>query len=108
MCLKTDAGVYEVTKASAAYRPLYQHFAEQAEICFEVYQAVSPKQGGNPQASFDEVVAKVARSKVRPPRCSARAAFRLPEWGVVGSAARPCALQQPLRGLRACRPGSPA
>jgi Cytosine specific DNA methyltransferase replication foci domain len=66
--VKTAAAEYACVRAAPGYKASFVHLAEQADIAFEVFQALSPSHGGSPQASLDEVVARLARSKVRAPR----------------------------------------
>ena len=63
--LRTNNGLYECTKAGAAYRKLFSSLEEQLEITTTVYHALCPAApGGSMTASLDEVVARMARSKV--------------------------------------------
>lgn len=61
--LKTDLASYVVTKPANNFKRLYQNLSGQAEILYEVCSALSPHKGGSSNATLEEVVAHLARSK---------------------------------------------
>ena len=65
--VKTDAAQYTVSRPASGYRKLFAHLTEQADIAVEVQRALLPALGGSTSDSFDEVIARLARAKVRYP-----------------------------------------
>ena len=63
--VKTAAAQYTASRPASGYRKLFAHLTEQADIAVEVQRALLPSLGGNSSASFDEVIAHMARAKVR-------------------------------------------
>ena len=63
--VKTAAAQYTMSRPASSYRKLFAHLTEQADIAVEVQRALLPALGGNAGASFDEVIARMARAKVR-------------------------------------------
>eukprot|EP00798_Chlamydomonas_sp_ICE-L_P026224 gene26224-11958_t len=64
MTLKTALGLYDLVKPSTSYRKVFTQLDEQVSISSQIYLALCPDVGGCMTASYDEVVAKLARSKV--------------------------------------------
>ena len=64
---KTAAAQYMISRPASSYRKLFAHLTEQADIAVEVQRALLPSLGGTASASFDEVIARMARAKVRCP-----------------------------------------
>ncbi|KAF5833085.1 hypothetical protein DUNSADRAFT_10703, partial [Dunaliella salina] len=62
--LKTASALYECVRPSASYRKLFSQLEEQLDICHQVYLALCPDVGGSLKASYEDVVAKLARTKV--------------------------------------------
>ena len=62
--LFTDICDYICMRPSSVYKKLFMHLSEQADMTYEVYQALNPSSGGSLGASFEEVVARLARSKI--------------------------------------------
>lgn len=62
--VQTPKARYACLKPAAAYRAVFGHLMEQADIAWQVCQALSPPLGGSPEATLDQVVAKLARTKV--------------------------------------------
>ena len=60
----TAAAQYTISRPASSYRKLFAHLTEQADIAVEVQRALLPSLGGNAGASFDEVIARMARAKV--------------------------------------------
>lgn len=65
VCVTTAKAVYSLGKAATAYRAIFEHLSEAVAVTLHCYMALAPSAGGNPQASLSEVVAKLARAKVR-------------------------------------------
>ena len=61
--LHTDAATYITVRPNASYKKLFSNLSGQADITFEVVQALMPQHGGNMQASLEEVIARLARTK---------------------------------------------
>ena len=61
----TAKAVYAVSKAAPAYRAIFDHLAEAVAVTLHCFLALAPASGGSSQASLSEVVAKLARAKVR-------------------------------------------
>ncbi|KAK9839549.1 hypothetical protein WJX84_009779 [Apatococcus fuscideae] len=61
--LHTEQAVYTCVRPSIAYKQLYSRFAESVDICNEVFKALHPSHQGSPQASLDEIVARLIRCK---------------------------------------------
>ena len=61
--LHSDAATYVALRPASSYKKVFANLAGQADITVEVVQAVTPHFGGNAQASLEEVVARLARSK---------------------------------------------
>ena len=62
--VKTAAAQYMISRPASSYRKLFAHLTEQADIAVEVQRALLPSLGGSTSASFDEVIARLARAKV--------------------------------------------
>ena len=62
--VKTAAAQYMISRPASSYRKLFAHLTEQADIAVEVQRALLPSLGGSAGASFDEVIARMARAKV--------------------------------------------
>nr|AAC39356.1 Met2-type cytosine DNA-methyltransferase [Daucus carota] len=60
--VSTDVADYDCVKPSAAYKKHYEHFFAKATACIEVYKKLSKSSGGNPDLSFDELLAGVVRA----------------------------------------------
>ena len=65
--VKTAAAQYMISRPASGYRKLFAHLTEQGDIAVEVQRALLPSLGGSAGASFDEVIARMARAKVRCP-----------------------------------------
>lgn len=61
--LHTDAATYITVRPAASYKKVFSNLSGQADITFEVVQALMPQHGGNMQASLEEVIARLARTK---------------------------------------------
>ncbi|MEW5318123.1 MAG: hypothetical protein WDW38_009370 [Sanguina aurantia] len=75
--LKTASGVYTLSRPSPAFRKLFAALEEQLALCSHVYQALCPEVGGSLTITLDEMIAKLARSKVGKQYGSAREALLL-------------------------------
>ncbi|MQL91974.1 hypothetical protein Taro_024602 [Colocasia esculenta] len=60
--VSTEVADYQCVKPKASYKRMYNLFYGKACICVDVYQKLSRSQGGKPDLSLDELLAKVARS----------------------------------------------
>jgi DNA (cytosine-5)-methyltransferase 1 len=60
----TAAATYTLSRPSAVYRKHFGHLAEQAALVLEVHHALSPAHGGTTAATLEEVIARLARTKV--------------------------------------------
>jgi len=60
--ISTDLADYDCQKPAASYKRFYDHFFEKARACVEVYKKVAKSSGGDPDISFDELLAGMARS----------------------------------------------
>ncbi len=63
--VSTKLGEYAMSKPVAAYKGLFQHLAETAEVAAVCHTALAASAGGSQEASLSEVVAKLSRAKVR-------------------------------------------
>jgi DNA (cytosine-5)-methyltransferase 1 len=61
--LHTDAATYITVRPAASYKKVFSNLSGQADITFEVVQALMPQLGGNVQASLEEIIARLARTK---------------------------------------------
>ena len=64
--IKTSLALYELSRPVQKYRKSYSDLLEQLEISRAVYSTLSPEAGGSITATLDDVVAKMARTKVGP------------------------------------------
>lgn len=62
--LRTSAALYECVRPAPAYRGVWAQGDDALEVAQGVYAALAPQAGGNPAASWEEVVARLARTKV--------------------------------------------
>ncbi len=62
--IKTHLGLYELSRPAQKYRKTFADLQEQLEIAHAVYNSLCSDNGGSATASMDEVVAKMARTKV--------------------------------------------
>ena len=62
--IETRLASYVALRPTAGYKKCYENLAGQAAIAFEVVKALDVKCGGNSQVRFEEVIARLARSKV--------------------------------------------
>jgi hypothetical protein len=60
----TAAASYTLIRPSTAYRKHFEHLAGQAALTMEVHRVLSPAHGGTTAATLEEVVARLARTKV--------------------------------------------
>lgn len=75
--LRTPSAEYACLRPSVAYKKLFAHLTEQAEIASEVARALNPNFGGSPSSTIEEVVARLSRAKVGKGYSSAREALLL-------------------------------
>ncbi|CAL5224063.1 g6688 [Coccomyxa viridis] len=75
VCVSTSAADYIVSKPKGTYKKMYCYLSEQADLAVE--RILLPCLGGDAQASFDEVVARIARAKVGKTYSGPREALRL-------------------------------
>ena len=61
--LHSDAAAYITLRPAASYKKIYANLAGQADIAFEVVQALLPQHKGNLDSTLEEVVARLARTK---------------------------------------------
>lgn len=61
--LHTDMASYVAMKPSSLYKRILENLSGQADVLFEVFCALSPSKGGSINATFEEVIAHLARSK---------------------------------------------
>lgn len=57
----TQGGAYLCAKPAGSYKRLFTPFEEIAELCQELYLGLSKAEGGDPEQSLDELLAKIAR-----------------------------------------------
>lgn len=57
----TQTGAYLCAKPAGSYKRLFTPFEEMGELCAELYRGLAKAEGGDPEASLDELLAKVAR-----------------------------------------------
>jgi len=62
--IETKSALYVALRPTAGYKKCYENLAGQAAIAFEVVRALDVKTGGSTQVRFEEVIARLARSKV--------------------------------------------
>ncbi|XP_015580058.1 DNA (cytosine-5)-methyltransferase 1B isoform X1 [Ricinus communis] len=60
--VSTDMADYDCIKPANRYKKLYNLFFEKAHACVEVYRKLSRMHGGDPNISFDELIAGVVRA----------------------------------------------
>ena len=62
--IDTKLATYVAMRPNASYRKSFENLSDQAEIAFEVFKALNPSSGGNINSRFEEVIARLARTKV--------------------------------------------
>ena len=65
LVLRSPHALYELLKPRQTYRKLHCELEEQSALAGHIFTALHPEAGGKMNITLDEMVAKLARNKVR-------------------------------------------